>query len=186
MGSCQNPPALTGTGEHCCGPEEALAESQVVGERLLVPLRRWALTPQGDGERTLESSEAAKVVIWHAVWRGPLSAPRIGRRGGEVQSLDSPYRSAALLVGLAAELSRLQPCSGTRGDEISRIECEEGGVKTDSRSNTEHLARVEVTGGERGASMEQTGGVGGGGDPESTALGTFGCGLSVTLSRQLR
>lgn len=75
-------------------------------------------------ERTLESSEAENVVIWHAVWRGPLSAPRIGRRGGEVQNLDYPCRSAALLVGLAAELSRLQPCSGTRGDEISRLECE--------------------------------------------------------------
>lgn len=55
-------------------------------------------------------------------------------------------------------------------------------MKTDSRSNAEHLARVEVTGGERGASMEQTGGAGGGGDPESTALGTFGCGLSVKIT----
>lgn len=59
-------------------------------------------------------------------------------------------------------------------------------MNTDSRSHAEPLARVEVSGGERGARLEQTGGAGGGGDPESTALGTFGCGLSVNLSRQLR
>lgn len=45
-----------------------------------------------------------------------------------------------------------------------------GGVNTDSSSHAEHLARVEVSNGERGASLEQTGGAGGGRDPESTAL----------------
>lgn len=59
-----------------------------------------------------------------------------------------------------------------------------GGVHTDSSSHAKHLARVEVGDGERGASLEQTGGTGGGRDPES--LGTFGCGLSVNLCRQLR
>lgn len=43
-------------------------------------------------------------------------------------------------------------------------------MNTDSRSLAEHLARVEVSDGERGASVEQTGGAGDGGDPESTAL----------------
>lgn len=45
-----------------------------------------------------------------------------------------------------------------------------GGVNTDSRSLAKHLARVEVSDGERGASVEETGGAGDGGDPESTVL----------------